>query len=379
MQSYNPPPNGPDGRDSQSYPDYIIGIHPLAIWALAPFLLLIFTLLACSVNNDPFASLAGKGVLSLSSESPYVGSNLFLATEAYGSSILEEFLDSRGAPSAIQVDQLGDNAIMRLYYLDRNEMYMAQAELDRSAPLRRLWVVRGPYQIPRLERKSLRGLGASQGFAAPVFIRNGGVYRYGAPLKGVSSASNPGPVNELYSPPPTPAVKYHKATTKKQKRKIAKQVEPINDQQAPKTEATIAVRPSLPTPSQVSDGTPLNFDQQALAISAGAGVAPKGSPETKSVQQPPLPPPSLPALPQAEAPAPGEPQAPAPSTNDVIHQVTGGNETLEKVAKWYTGDESQKTSLEVLSGGEDNGVLAKGSKIKVPAAVVKQSEPMPAQ
>jgi hypothetical protein len=91
----------------------------------------------------------------------------------------------------------------------------------------------------------------------------------------------------------------------------------------------VIVAASTPTPFR-----PLNSDQQAIAASQGFAE-------------------------RAE-------------NGDLIHVVNGENESLEEIAKWYTGSGGNQASIAQLNGITSGSPLTKGMRIRVPYTSVKQ-------
>ena len=106
--------------------------------------------LGCS--SSTFSSLINQGVLSLSSDNPYLGSNLFLSKEIESSAYLFNFFQAKGSPTAIELRDKSGELEVRMFYPREKEMYIARAhESDR----RKEWIVRGPYAIDRQYSREL--------------------------------------------------------------------------------------------------------------------------------------------------------------------------------------------------------------------------------
>jgi len=82
--------------------------------------------------------------MPLSATNPYLGANLFLAEQMERERTLFDFFQARGAPAAIQVEELTQKATsVRLFYPEAQEEY--RAVLKGTAR----WVVAGPFPIKR--------------------------------------------------------------------------------------------------------------------------------------------------------------------------------------------------------------------------------------
>lgn len=191
---------------------------------------------ACSkhsseLRDDPFATLVGAGPLPLSVANPYLGSNLYIAEEAAKSSYLYSFLDRRGGPAALKIEDDSDSRTMTLFYIRERIVYVA----EKSIPsLSDEWLVRGPYSMTRKDYLEVSRLGASQ--KEPVFILQGKTRRFGERII------------EPSAKPLTPSITVVPKATPKPK---------------PKPKATVISKVG-PTPAPTVPSLPMNSDQRAL-------------------------------------------------------------------------------------------------------------------
>jgi hypothetical protein len=195
--------------------------------------------IGCAKPTNNFPTLANTGVLPLSTNNPYVGSNLYLSDEMSKSPYLLNFLRGRGAPSAIEVIQesFKPTRVVMFYPADR-EVYAADVVVGEKS---HQWIIKGPFGIERRDYRSLAALeGAMQG--APVLLVDGKPVRFRKPGPPVP----PGPILKPRVPTPTPI-----PTKTPVKRPPLK---------AP-TKAPAAVDPKA--------FKPLNSDQQAILMSQG--------------------------------------------------------------------------------------------------------------
>jgi hypothetical protein len=218
----------------------------------------------CSSNTPAFEGIANRGVTPVSSQSPFIGSNVFLAQEMEKSVYLYNFMNTRGAPQAIQV--LGSQELdseLLMFYSKEREYYSAVPKVDPQTKAKE-WIIRGPFAITREHYPAVAHLNSSQGGVFEIFGRQEVL---GGPVRAIDS--------RIIQPAfvPTPA-----ATPVPKKRKAKKSAK---DEQNTGTGPSIAVQ-----------GTPINLDQEALyearrkaaaipsvAPTAAVTVAPSTSPK----------------------------------------------------------------------------------------------------
>lgn len=254
--------------------------------------------------------------MALSTTNAYLGANLYLAHEFSRSSFLFNFLKSKGAPVAIEIEepQFGSPRLLMYYPKDR-EVYAADIMRYTSQynPEAIQWVVRGPFAIERQDFHLLQRLDSAM-VGEPVFNYQGKQFRFRFEAPPVSLQ------------PSIPAVAVPHSTPKQRpKSKIAEKAE--------KGEV-ITKHGSDPT-----EFKPLNSDQQALAISQG----------------------------MAERAANG----------DIVHTVKADTETLEQISKWYTGSENNAAALATASSLTPQTPLKAGSKVIVLRSLIKEVRAMP--
>lgn len=217
---------------------------------LLPLVALFLMLFGCSATgNEQFNSLTDQGILPLSTNNAYLGSNLFLANEFTRSSHLFNFLHERGAPAAMELEGTRFSAPhLLLYYPREKQVYMADlASNDKQYQ----WIVRGPFQI---ERKDFRELARTlrSDIGEPQFMYHGKLFRF-RPTAEELARLNP-------TPTPTPSPVPTKKPIKKPK--VITKVDDVAGTPAPKADEPFK---------------PLNSDQQAIAMAQGfAERAPNG-------------------------------------------------------------------------------------------------------
>lgn len=211
---------------------------------------------SCAPRNTSYASLANQGLIPVSIDSPFVGANLYLAKEMEDSLYLYNFLRSRGSPRAIEI--VGDSeesAELSLFYPAKLEIYRATPQRD-SLTKAKEWIIRGPYAIDRSQFRQMTSLGQETTGTFEIFGRREvlGAPTHGAEVRVIAPAFVP-------TPHPTP----------KPRKRVVKKTTPSTEQAGP----AIAIQ-----------GTPMNFDQQALieASRPAPTLAPNtGTPAATSV------------------------------------------------------------------------------------------------
>lgn len=262
---------------------------------------------ACSTQQShPYSVLSTQGVLAVSMENPRLGSNLFLGSEAERSPNLYQFLETRGAPVAIEIlqDPSAPTRFLMFYPRD-SQVFMAVLHQTESA---REWIISGPFGIQRRDLKTTAAMQrALRGGPAP-FLINGRIRRFYG-----ESDSQTARVLTPSLPTPTPA-----PTPPPPRKRVKKDLDPAE----------------VPPPFK-----PLNVDQQAIAMAQGF----------------------------AERNANG----------DIVHTVQDPSETLQSIAKWYTGSEKNAATLASANDLSVAAALGQGSRIRVPQGLIKKFKTMP--
>ncbi len=100
-----------------------------------------------------FQGISNRGMIPVSPTNAYVGSNLFLSQQMENSPELYHFIESRGAPHAIRVNERPNrNPELIMYYPREDALYIAELSASRSMYN---WIARGPHKIPRYESATL--------------------------------------------------------------------------------------------------------------------------------------------------------------------------------------------------------------------------------
>jgi hypothetical protein len=142
----------------------------------------LFGLAACAGNDTPYPALSDQGILPLSPENPYLGSNLFLGEQAELSHYLYNFLETRGAPQAIELPNRGPHkSRILLYYPSARELYVAARRSEREKPVQ--WIVTGPFRIDWRDSRELKRIDEHTRGQYPVFMIRGRRHIFNKPVQ----------------------------------------------------------------------------------------------------------------------------------------------------------------------------------------------------
>ncbi|MCB0319211.1 MAG: hypothetical protein KDD56_10690, partial [Bdellovibrionales bacterium] len=136
---------------------------------LTPLIFISLAFSSCSVSNSEpnpnsglIDKLKGQGPVALSADNPFIASNLLVERESEKSEVLKGFVNHRGLPAAIEIEEgYFSPMLMHFYYMDKREMYNFEKLDD-------IWVIKGPFDIEaekmtkvRLETRGNRNLTTS--------------------------------------------------------------------------------------------------------------------------------------------------------------------------------------------------------------------------
>lgn len=201
-------------------------------------LFLVTGCVGCSSNTPAFDGIVNRGVTPVSSQSPFIGSNMFLAQEMEGSQYLYNFIRTHGAPQAIALEGRSElKSELLMFYSKDREYYSALPHIE-SETKRREWIIRGPFPVMREHYPHIVHLDSGLGGVFEIFGRR---EVFGGPAR----ANETRIIQPAFIPTPVP-------TTPVKKRKIATHREQASSDKAP------------PGPVIAVQGTPINFDQEAL-------------------------------------------------------------------------------------------------------------------
>lgn len=271
---------------------------------------------ACSRKTKyDLPGFTNQGILPLSTRDAYNGANIFIAQEMEKSPYLYRFIESRGAPDAIEVisKRFEDSKVLLYYAIDR-EVYSMVADDEKDS---RQWIVRGPFQMNWKDIRELSRLNRDKSDQPLLMV-------WGRPMKAGSVPKQPVArvIRPVIPPPPPP------------KPKVSK----------PKVVSTPVPSPSPSREEELLTLDPakfkaLSFDQQAIFMSKG--------------------------------------YAQRASNGDILHTVKATGETLDQIARWYTKDPKNADMIAAVNQIETTGTLQIGTVIRVPIALAKDNKAMP--
>lgn len=271
-------------------------------------------LLSCTKTISKESPLIERGILPLSSNNPYLGSNVFLSREMSQSPLLFNFVKEKGGPQALEISSPSLNQFrMYLYYPYNNEVYSCDRQGHSADNGKYEWIISGPYRMSRNQYKTLEAL-LDKPKEEPPFIVDGKVVRFKEVKQAIKVTIEVPKVTPTPIPTPVKKIKKHGHSS-----------------HAPTKSAT-------PAPTIAEVKVPLNSDQQAIAISQGF--------------------------------------AERASNGDLLHAIKGENESLEEVTKWYTGTTTHAERIAEYNHLEKPWTLKKSEKLKIPAALVHELKQM---
>lgn len=280
---------------------------------------------SCVPSNSTYPSLSNQGALGLSTNNPYLGTNLFLSREMESSNYLHNFLRGAGAPVAIEIiDPPLAPTRMLMFYPTKKVVYAADLLVRDES---RQWIVQGPFPIDRRDFRNLLQMELSM-HGEPVFLINGKQVRY----PGERNKPNIQRIIEPVIPTPKPTAR---PVIRRPKPKVAAEAQP----QAAAPQVTPSTSVGVDIPGLGKDFKPLNTDQQAYLMSKG--------------------------------------YAERSNDGDVIHSVSSDKETLQEIAKWYTGSEDKAGEIATLNGVKDGTPLVAGTRLRIPMNLLTNLKAMP--
>jgi hypothetical protein len=232
----------------------LLRIRNLGFFLCGLFAVVLVT--SCSTRNASFSSLANQGLIPVSADSPFVGANLYLAKEMEDSLYLYSFLRSRGSPRAIEITGNSEkSAELHLFYPAKQEVYHATPQRDPLTKAKE-WIVRGPYAIDRSLYRSVTQLGTETSGVFEIFGRR-------EHIGGPAQARQERVIEPAFVPTPTPIPTPRPRAVKKPQ-----------------------ASDSASGPSILVQGTPMNFDQEAI-LESKRPTAASGNPQvTPAVPSP---------------------------------------------------------------------------------------------
>jgi hypothetical protein len=287
--------------------------------------LVMLTALGCVPSNNTYPSLSNQGVLGLSTNNPYLGTNLFLSREMEASNYLRNFIRGNGAPVAIEIiDPPMAATRVLMFYPSKKSVYAADLLVRDES---RQWIVQGPFPIDRRDFRNLLQMELAMN-GDPVFLINGKQVRYPGELSRQAFRRVLEPAVPTPKPAAKPAVKRPQPKAKPQKQLEVK---------APPPTPTNTLE--IDIPGLGKDFKPLNTDQQAYLMSKG--------------------------------------YAERSSNGDIIHSVFSEKENLQDIAMWYTGSSDKAETIAKANGLKDGTTLVAGTRLRIPMDILKNLKAMP--
>ncbi len=118
---------------------------------------------SCSGHSELSARLAGRGPLPLSTSNPYIASNLLLAEKAGSSDVVKGFIQYRGLPTAIEVENpLLNPTVISFYYPTSAEYYTIEEAKEKD-------IIAGPFVI-EAEKLSIINTATQRFSGTPVLL-----------------------------------------------------------------------------------------------------------------------------------------------------------------------------------------------------------------
>jgi len=280
--------------------------------------------ISCAPRQElmPYSNLIDRGLLPVSTTNPYLGANLFLSAEAQRSGYMYNFLKGRGGPVAIALESSNFGATsLLMYYPKDREVYRAELQpLQRGNLEFNEWLVRGPYAIERRDYRELARLDGSL-VGEPVFVVHGKTTRFS------QQKSFPGLEREQRTN--TSSLNYG---TGNSGNAIEPILVPVVPTPKPLKKRSVITKPRNSAAEEAKAkseaDTPLNSDQQALRLAQG--------------------------LVERDNNGAG------------VHIVISDQQTLAKLAQWYTGDEKNAAAIATASGIEKGKEPSLASRVIIP-------------
>lgn len=308
-------------------------------------------LTSCHYKISNYPSLVNQGILPISKQQAYIGTNLFLSNEMQESPYLYNFLKSQGAPDAIEiVSKSFNNDRFYLYYYNAKEVYIADPRVSHG---KREWIIKGP-KIPNWrDLKLIRNVIDLSKDETPLVVNGRQEYFKSKSSSLQTSASLTEVKNvdkkiidlsKLPKSAPTRKIVKKKYTPVRQKVKKVVAKEPVVTEQSENIEpkdTLIATAPKedfLTSLEDLKTYKPINSDKMAIAISKG--------------------------------------YANRDEQGNVIHTVKSYTETLQAISYWYTGNEINAVEIEKFNNLSDASNLKIGQRIIIPFSMLKNVKQM---
>ena len=296
--------------------------------------LLILVSAACStsnvVTNPVLSRLKNRGPLVLSSDNPYVASNMMLQKAMDESPEVKGFVEHRGAPTVLEVKQsFLSSPVMFFYYPENGEYY--RLENDKT-----FWLIEGPFQIDENKMKALQPLTLVQ--------------------LSTQEKVQPTPVGR--QTPPLPKETRRKGKPKEERPpdlEPAEKMIPLQEEPVP-MELSEAPRRTAPVPTLAAAVPP-----PAAAQRQETGGSARRAGEPNQDQE----------IVQNVIAAGGHATGELTPKGDLVHYVTYPDEDLALIARWYTFDAWNAGKIARVSGITQKQPLSVGDTLVIPSYLLK--------
>lgn len=298
---------------------------------LSVLLLLLSTviLVGCSsIETRPNAELlnhlTNQGPIKLSTDNPFLAGNLFLAKEMEVSQDLAGFINHRGSPTVLEIeDNLWGGLNLTFYYPKDNQHFTLR-------PIKDSWIINGPFPIEgsvsaatQLEEDSKPDPSGNESMRArPILLEQQAERGLSAPQAALVSYNNTSPVKPMIT----------SVTARQSKTKGYESV-------LPEGQAAGESKPDLEIDNPNQDKnqeriTNLKAIQKQLTGSL-AELTPKG---------------------------------------DLVHHVSLPQEDLELIVEWYTHDPSNSAPIARINKLTPKTPLKEGESLIIPSYFVKNKK-----
>jgi len=151
------------------------------------------------LNQGLVNRLKGRGPVPLSSDNPYISSNLLLNREADNHQELKGFLQHRGIPAAMELEQgIFSPLFVKLFY-PKQQVYYNLEETPNT------WLIDGPHKIPKDKlsevNRATRGISGKSDLA---LLNMSPDVEQINPISEFSPSPSPSPIKEYISSKPLP-------------------------------------------------------------------------------------------------------------------------------------------------------------------------------
>lgn len=290
-------------------------------------LLVLFTLLVTGCSSTGVKSTSGlvqrlknRGPVSLSSDNPFLAANLLISREMQKSPEVAGFIEHRGAPTAIEVNEGLFSPLTLFFYYSENREYFALEEAGD------VWIIKGPQEIDAetfLELRRVNSLNRGEprleyNYATPKVEHTPPELTTHEKLAALDTASDEAAIQPYSDPFQQKLERYERARQARQ---------PGGAFSSPSGGAFTTTRPATRTLSLDSIITEFGTAQ--------AELTPKG---------------------------------------DLVHYVTYQGETLSMISRWYTHDRDNAGRLARINRLGNPNALSLGDIIIIPSYLLRNKK-----